>query len=613
MRFGLAALAGIALGMLAFLIGLSRTFDLGEHNAVLESLRQLKAIDSRLNEETLRARLAIDPDSTALIDMLPKVGEAVAALAEGPHALAGRTEDSVDAALAAYREAMAAKLELVEEFEEQNLLLVESIDTIRRNSAELLAGLPEQRRDERQRVLALTKEVLEYGLLPAPENEQVVADLGVDTARMAPFLPEEVQHLAVQLSTRTNAVLTQRQTSTELLNRILQAPTVSTLSTLESAYDAFHAQRLQRAEFYRRVLLGYSALLLAGLAYLGWRLRKSYTDLNKANYKLARTNETLEQRVQERTRDLSKAYEALKASQSQMVQSEKMATLGQMVAGVSHEINTPLGYVRSNLELLRGMFEDLGQLVMQYGRAMGLMRQPNADEAQIAQAFEDVARSEAELDPAAMVQESTQLLNDGTHGLDQIGELVTNLKNFSRLDRTRLDMFDVNKGLDATLNIAKHMLKDGVQVVRNYGILPPIQCAPSQINQVFLNIITNAVQAMNGKGTLKLNTRASGGQVAISFEDTGCGMAPEVLARAYDPFFTTKPAGKGTGLGLSIAQQILQEHGGRIQGNSIVGRGTQFVITLPVQQQSGAAEGAEAVAATPAPAAGKPRIATASA
>lgn len=600
-RLIFSVLGGIALGMLAFLIGLSRTFDLGEHNAALESLRQLKTIDSRLNEETLRARLAIDPDSTALIDMLPKVNEAVGGLSEGPHALLGRTDDAVDASLAAYKQAMDEKLELVEEFETQNLLLVESIDTIRRISAELLAALPAKMRDERQRVLMLTKEVLEHGLLPAPENAELVAQLGDDTAKMAPFLPEEVQHQAVQLSTRTNAVLTQRQTSADLLNRILQAPTAETLGKLEVDYDVFHGKRLDRAEFFRRLLLGYAVVLLGVLAYLGWRLRKSYLDLNKANYKLARTNETLEQRVTERTRDLSKAYEALKASQSQMVQSEKMATLGQMVAGVSHEINTPLGYVRSNLELVRGMFEDLGRLVGQYARTLGLMREQTVDETQIAKAFEELTLSEAELDPAAMIEESTQLLKDGTHGLDQIGELVTNLKNFSRLDRTRLDTFDINKGLDSTLNICKHMFKDGIQIVRNYGTVPQIQCAPSQINQVFLNVVTNAVQAMNGKGQLKLNTRSSGGQVAISFEDNGCGMPADVLARVYEPFFTTKAAGKGTGLGMSIAQQIVQEHGGRIQANSQPGKGSQFVITLPVQQAAASAQ-------TQAPA---PRAATA--
>ncbi|MGH8528610.1 MAG: DAHL domain-containing protein [Nevskiales bacterium] len=588
-RFIFSALAGVALGTLAFLIGLSRTFDLSEHNAALESLRQLKTVDSRLNEETLRARLAIDPDSTALIDMLPKVSAAVGGLSEGAHALLGRTDDTVDTSLAAYKQAMDEKLVLVEEFETQNLLLVESIDTIRRISAELLAGLPAKMRDERLRVLTLTKEVLEYGLLPAPENEQVVAELGVDTARMAPFLPEEIQFQAVQLSTRTNAVLTQRQTSADLLNRILQAPTVETLGKLEADYDVFHGQRLERAEFFRRLLLGYAVALLLVLAYLGWRLRNSYLDLNKANYKLARTNETLEQRVQERTRDLSKAYEALKASQSQMVQSEKMATLGQMVAGVSHEINTPLGYVRSNLELVRGMFEDLGRLVGQYARTLGLMREHTVDETQIAKAFEELTLAEAELDPTAMIEESGQLLQDGTHGLDQIGELVNNLKNFSRLDRTRLDSFDINKGLDSTLNICKHMFKDGIQIVRNYGTVPQIQCAPSQINQVFLNVVTNAVQAMNGKGQLKLNTRSSGGQVAISFEDNGCGMSADVLARVYEPFFTTKAAGKGTGLGMSIAQQIVQEHSGRIQANSQPGKGSQFVITLPVKQQAAAA------------------------
>ncbi len=568
---------------------LSQTFDYQVHNKTLESLRQLKQLDSRLNEETLRARLLIDPDSSALIDMLPIMRKAVDELNQGENAIGQLGDVKLNEAYTAYRAAVEKKLQQVEQFETDNLSLAESIDTIRRAGEEVLAALPPTETAVRQQITQLIKEVLEYGLLPAPENAEKLANLGTEMSKLAPTLPIEVQLQAVQLASRPNAVLNQRQANEKLLGEIIKSPTEKTLGLVETTYDAVHNTRLRQAETYRQILIAYAVVLLLGLAYLGWRLRRSFIDLDRANRQLARSNETLEVKVQERTQDLTKAYAALKSSQAQVVQSEKMASLGQMVAGVAHEINTPLGFVRSNVDMVGGMFQDIKRLLERYAHTVGLIRAPNADDAQIAQAFDQLTVTEAEVD-TVVLDEAGILLTDSVRGLNQINDLVSNLKDFSRLDRSRMDWFDVNDGLDGTLTICRNQLKDRVEVLKSYGQVPQIQCAPSQVNQIFLNLINNAAQAIgNNGGQIRLTTRATGGEVQIVFEDTGCGMTPEIMAKIYEPFFTTKEIGKGTGLGLSIVYQIIEEHHGRIEVQSEPGKGTRFTVTLPVQQQAEAA------------------------
>ncbi|MGH8454821.1 MAG: DAHL domain-containing protein, partial [Nevskiales bacterium] len=503
-RLLFALLAGLAVGVLIYLMTLSQTFDYQAHNRTLESLRQLKQLDSRLNEETLRARLLIDPDSNALIDMLPVVRKAVDELNQGDNAIQKLGDKPLNDAHGAYRAAVETKLQQVEQFETDNLSLAESIDTIRRAGDEVLAALPPTQGAVRQLITQLIKEVLEYGLLPAPENAQKLADLGTEISKLAPTLPIEVQLQAVQLASRPNAVLNQRQANEKLLGEILKAPTEKTLGQVETTYDAVHNARLRQAETYRRILIAYAVVLLLGLAYLGWRLRKSFIDLDKANRQLARSNETLEVKVQERTQDLTKAYAALKSTQAQVVQSEKMASLGQMVAGVAHEINTPLGFVRSNVDMVGGMFQDIKRLLERYAHTVGLIRAPNADDNQITQAFDQLAVAEAEVD-TIVLDEAGTLLTDSIRGLNQINDLVSNLKDFSRLDRSRMDWFDVNEGLNGTLTISRNQIKDRVEVVKNYGQVPQIQCAPSQVNQIFLNLITNATQAIgSGGGQLRL-------------------------------------------------------------------------------------------------------------
>ena len=366
-------------------------------------------------------------------------------------------------------------------------------------------------------------------------------------------------------------------------------PTGDELAAVEQAYQGWLQARIDEGNLYRTVLAGYTAFLLLALAYLGFRLRMSYRALDRANAGLREANRTLESQVLARTKDLSSALTHLKESQAQLIQSEKMASLGQMVAGVAHEINTPLGYARSNAEIVRTALADIRALCESQGRALALMTAEGSDETAIAEAMAEAEARRETTPPEELMGDLDNLLADTDHGLVQIADLVSSLKDFSRVDRSRNDLFDLNAGVDSALKICNNQLKGRVEVVRNFAPLPEIECSPSQINQVFLNLITNAAQAIDNDGTITIETAVEKGGVVVRVADTGSGMSAETQKRIFEPFFTTKPVGKGTGLGLSIVFRIIEEHGGRIAVESEPGVGTVFSVHLPLRQKALAA------------------------
>ncbi|MER1069693.1 ATP-binding protein [Pseudomonas aeruginosa] len=292
----------------------------------------------------------------------------------------------------------------------------------------------------------------------------------------------------------------------------------------------------------------------------------------------------MEARIAQRNRVLRKALVDLKESQAQLVQSEKMASLGQMVAGVAHELNTPLGYVGNNLALLEELSDPLLRLADAQAALVDCLGDPQCDEARLAQALQaaDAVRREAAVEQ--LREDLRQLFVDTRYGLGQIGELVSGLKDFARLDRAFSEEVDLNDCVRNAVLIARTAIKDKAEISSQLGKLPLIACAPSQINQVLLNLLTNAAQAMERFGRILLKSWADERQVFLSVQDNGKGMPAEVLGRIFDPFFTTKPVGQGTGLGLSISYKIIQQHGGTIRVASEPGRGTRFLISLPREQ-----------------------------
>lgn len=236
-----------------------------------------------------------------------------------------------------------------------------------------------------------------------------------------------------------------------------------------------------------------------------------------------------------------------------------------MVAGVAHEINTPLGYVRNNVETIQGLFAQMQELVNTYQILVEMLTSEKFEEDELIAQLELVEELGALFLEADILAEMRQLFDDSLYGVDQISELVMNLKDFSRLDRARVDNINLHDCIETSLNIGKNKLKYHVTAKKDYGEIPSIECSPSQINQVLLNLFTNAAQAIKGKGTLYIKTHAERNYAYITIQDTGKGIPKDALSKIFDPFFTTKPVGQGTGLGLSISFQIIKSHGGKIQ------------------------------------------------
>ena len=294
----------------------------------------------------------------------------------------------------------------------------------------------------------------------------------------------------------------------------------------------------------------------------------------------------MEERLRERTQALEVANAKLEAEkaqqqilirklsdmQGQLLQSEKMASIGLLAAGVAHEINNPLAFISSNFGALERDAKDILKLISAFEGVEGLL--PGEARAPVAFMKEDIGLDDIRQDLDALFVESRE-------GLQRVKHIVQNLKDFSRPGGTQKEMADLEQGLNSTLNVAWNEIKYKADVVKEYAGVPPLYCLPSQINQVFLNLLINAAHAIEGKGVIVVRTGYDDKVVWVEIEDNGSGIAPDHLDHIFEPFFTTKPVGKGTGLGLSIVYGIVQEHRGTIAVKSEVGRGTVFRVTLP--------------------------------
>ncbi len=270
---------------------------------------------------------------------------------------------------------------------------------------------------------------------------------------------------------------------------------------------------------------------------------------------------------------VSTSTQELKQAQSQLIQSEKMSGLGLMVAGVAHEVNNPVNFIHGNLQHTQEYTTELLQLVQLYQTTYP------AGTPEIDQFIDGI-------DLEFLQQDLPKILASMRLGTERIRDLVISLRNFSRLDEAEVKNVDIHEGLRSTLLILSHRLQGKVQVIENFGELPLIDCYPSQLNQVFINIIGNAIEAFpttQSDRQITINTKQlAHQQIQVRIRDNGSGIPSEVQSRIFDPFFTTKPIGQGTGLGLAISYQIIEKHKGTIQLNSQMGYGTEFVINLPV-------------------------------
>jgi predicted ATPase/signal transduction histidine kinase len=311
---------------------------------------------------------------------------------------------------------------------------------------------------------------------------------------------------------------------------------------------------------------------------------------NASLYKyLEEYNRNLEVKVDKRTAEISQKNEQLnlqkeelnstlqnlKLSQVQLVQSEKMASLGQLVAGIAHEINNPVTYISAGVDSLKANLQDVTQVLNVYHSIT-----PD----NVSEKLREIEELKEKVEYSQAVQEIDKLIDSLQNGARRTTEIVKGLRTFSRLDEDILKMVDIHEGLDSTLILLHNKYKNRIKMVRDYNRLPLVECYPGQLNQVFMNILANAIDAINDTGTITIKTSLENDLIKISIKDTGKGIDSKQKEKIFEPFYTTKEPGKGTGLGLSISHGIIEKHKGKINFKSEAGKGSEFIITIPVKQ-----------------------------
>ena len=576
----LAAGAALLLLALAFLFVRTQASGYKHQAQAVGLLRELRDADARWDADALRLANELGERPTAVPDRGPIVARILQELQR-----AG-SDAGIAAPVAQLRAGMASKLEAFKALQAAHMRSLEALALAREAlAAATSAAAATRARDPRngERIAAFVGQI---ELVRAALRSNDIESQDANARAAAPLLavlPPAAQAIDASLvpaaeraRDASSAVLAARAAEAEAWRKFSFLTVGSRADLLAQTLSRDIEAALDDKDRWRAYLFAYAIALLIGVGYLGARVSAAQMQLRQAN-------ELLEARVAERTRELEKTLAQLRESEAQLVQTEKMSSLGQLVAGVAHEINTPLAYVKNSVDTVRVRMPELRDAIGLSGNLLEQLRHEAADAEQLQSTFDQLAARLEQIREHQVLEDLDALSGDGLHGIEQISELVANLRNFSRLDRSRVASFNVNDGVNAALLIAKPHLRK-VDVEKRLGEVPSITCSPSQVNQVLLNIITNAAQAMDkARGVITVTTRRDGDEhVAIEIADNGRGIPRESLTRIFDPFYTTKAPGQGTGLGLSIAYKIVSQHGGQIDVLSDVGVGSTFIVSLPV-------------------------------
>lgn len=315
---------------------------------------------------------------------------------------------------------------------------------------------------------------------------------------------------------------------------------------------------------------------------------RDITEDEKKTEEISQLNKKLSdalKEVESKNDILEETLKSLKETQAQILQSEKMSSIGQLAAGVAHEINNPTGFVSSNLKTLADYQEDINRLMEKYRELISGLKESSEginipDE--INDLISNITEEEKEIDIEYIIADVTDLIEESREGADRIKKIVQDLKDFAHPGEDKLQTADINTNIESTLNIVWNELKYKATVHKELGDIPQVKCFPHQLNQVFMNLLVNAAQAIEKNGEIKIITKSVNNHVNIIISDTGSGIPPESLGKIFDPFFTTKEVGKGTGLGLNVVYNIIKKHNGTIDVDSEVGKGTTFTVSVPV-------------------------------
>ena len=551
-------------------------------NETASSVRTLQTLDRDLVIEMNNSLYNPSYDHDVLFDLNFQISEEFDALtnsaAVGDDIVdeAKRPQSAVDVALAKFKSRFEEREQELARYVEINSLTSNSLAQILALTKTLQTGYRGDKANQINDVISKTSaEIFRLTLNSrADESRDVNLDgLIADISKLQFEVPQNITIPLANFKSAAQTIFSNYKAAKTSLGLLNSKSNDENLNAIASAFSD-HEMPPGFSNSTRNALLAYGLCLLAALLVFGWQLLHNLRSL-----------EDRAEALRVRAKEVELAYEELRETQEQIIQSEKMSSLGQMVAGVAHEINTPLGYVSSNINSLKENFTELRIVFSRLDEILLAVKDPSRESVNITKRLVSTLRAYKRLRGPELMQESEQLINDGDYGLMEMSKLVKTLKDFSRIDRQSTEQVDVHDCIRSSLTISSNHIRDNnVTVVENYATLPKISCYPSKLNQLFLNIITNACQAMNEKGgQLLVTTERKAEHIMVRFSDEGHGMDKETQQKIFEPFFTSKNIGEGTGLGMSIAYKIIEAHNGKIEVESSVGEGTTISVSLPIK------------------------------
>ncbi|MEO0442196.1 MAG: DAHL domain-containing protein [Pseudomonadota bacterium] len=537
--------------------------------STLELINDLKQVDSELNTLMLKSRYGLLADYDELARQTVSAGNKLLEIKENN--VNGYLDDNkqLQDLLKEYTEQLELKTDLVENFKSHNAVLRNSIKYAPPLGDQLIDMLEAKQPGSSNLLKTVNQALYRWALYTQRNQAQIIQTNVNGVLDLMPLFDDQTPLL--EYNAHIIAVVDEQAQTQRYLQNALDINTRSTLDAFEAVYIEHNLSLQNKVAALTNYSLVFGLLALAIAIYLVWRLRQTYSKL--------------ETKVQERTRQINAAYDELKDSQQQLVQSEKMASLGQMVAGIAHEINTPLGYVNNNVSIVNGAFTSIqslmGRLHKVYDEVATIPRNKDA----LNKSIVNLLKHYRSMRNEEVLDEAKELLDDSTHGLDDISSLVKNLRSFARLDKQTIEFFDVKVGINNALKLVNSVIKTkNIEVNNNLSGSVLLKCIPSQLNQVFLNIITNAAQAIPELGGyLDIDSIIDDEKFIIRFKDSGVGMDDETKSKIFDPFFTTKSVGEGTGLGMSISYKIIKLHKGDIVVDSEFDKGTTVSLVFPLE------------------------------
>lgn len=536
---------------------------------IVERILTIDSLDTNINELAIRNRYNFDLNYDGVTRASSLLDKAVSDFGRTYFINKNAETDLLARRFQDFKNELEVKKELIENFKTHNSVLRNSEKYAPLVGRKLIAVADQANEmTAKEHYTEIIREMLEYSLQGSSVRLENLKIMRTQLTEVEKSMPRQALTEMIAFNNHLSVVMEEKHNTDTFLRKIMLSTTGEELSQLSNAWDMWFVDQSQKYDNFTILLTAYIVSLLAFIAIIVWILRSLYR--------------SLDQKVEERTKETEIAFEELKEYETQLMQSEKMASLGQLVAGVTYEMNTPLGYISANVDTVSKNIKGMGRVYEVMNILSNEVSLPKPDGKKMGALLKHLVKLFREGGKGEVINETQELLEDSTYGLNEISQLVSSLKDYGSIDQSEMKSINLNRNLDTTLDMSKSLIKNR-ELVRNYTDIKNIKGMPSQLNQVFMNVITNAIQATDDNtGKIIISTDSDEDNVIIEIEDNGIGMREEEVKHVFDPFFTTKDVGQGVGLGMAVAYKIIKSHGGEIIVESQPSNGTKVIIKLPL-------------------------------